>query len=153
MHEKYGDGTRSLHRAALGGDSKPPPEPRARGPRSERDVANDVVFGAALSAHSIGMYWNILDPRHTPSNNIQHMDTYLNLLVTICMSLAQVVAVDLLFNHDRLDEEVWYVTMRRLNRSAHCSSMLRSQSFCSTENEEDINCTALTSQYRCVPTF
>lgn len=23
------------------------PEPRARGPRSERDVANDVVFGAA----------------------------------------------------------------------------------------------------------
>ncbi len=24
-----------------------PPEPRARGPRSERDVANDVVFGAA----------------------------------------------------------------------------------------------------------
>lgn len=24
-----------------------PPEPRARGPRSERDVANDVVFGVA----------------------------------------------------------------------------------------------------------
>eukprot|EP00438_Fugacium_kawagutii_P010645 Skav210564 [mRNA] locus=scaffold2317:150940:153419:+ [translate_table: standard] len=51
-----------LHRAARGGDPKAPPEPRARGPRSERDVANDVVFG--------------------------------------------VVAVDLLFNHDRLDEEV-----------------------------------------------
>lgn len=39
-----------------------PPEPRSRGPRTERDVANDVVFG--------------------------------------------VVAVELLFNHDRLDEEV-----------------------------------------------
>jgi len=41
---------------------RPPPEPRSRGPRTERDVANDVVFG--------------------------------------------VVAVELLFNHDRLDEEV-----------------------------------------------
>mmetsp|Transcript_35205 Transcript_35205/g.76050 ORF Transcript_35205/g.76050 Transcript_35205/m.76050 type:complete len:351 (+) Transcript_35205:49-1101(+) len=51
-----------LHQASRGGDSKAPPEPRARGPRSERDVANDVVFG--------------------------------------------VVAVDLLFNHDRLDMEV-----------------------------------------------
>ncbi|CAJ1441770.1 unnamed protein product, partial [Effrenium voratum] len=51
-----------LLRAARGGDAKAPPEPRARGPRSERDVANDVVFG--------------------------------------------VVAVDLLFNHDRLDMEV-----------------------------------------------
>ncbi|CAK9114146.1 Uncharacterized protein SCF082_LOCUS52881 [Durusdinium trenchii] len=51
-----------LARAARGGDTKAPPEPRARGPRSERDVANDVVFG--------------------------------------------VVAVDLLFNHDRLDMEV-----------------------------------------------
>ena len=27
--------------------AKGAPEPRARGPRSERDVANDVVFGAA----------------------------------------------------------------------------------------------------------
>uniref|UniRef100_A0A7S4RR88 Uncharacterized protein n=1 Tax=Alexandrium monilatum TaxID=311494 RepID=A0A7S4RR88_9DINO len=41
---------------------RPPPEPRSRGPRTERDVANDVVFG--------------------------------------------VVAVELLFNHDRLDTEV-----------------------------------------------
>lgn len=41
---------------------RPPPEPRSRGPRTERDVANDVVFG--------------------------------------------VVAVELLFNHDRLDMEV-----------------------------------------------
>ncbi|CAE7325614.1 unnamed protein product [Symbiodinium natans] len=55
---------RRLHRGSRGGDAegRPPPEPRARGPRSERDVANDVVFG--------------------------------------------VVAVDLLFNHDRLDMEV-----------------------------------------------
>lgn len=55
---------RRLQRCSRGGDAegRPPPEPRARGPRSERDVANDVVFG--------------------------------------------VVAVDLLFNHDRLDMEV-----------------------------------------------
>eukprot|EP00440_Ansanella_granifera_P050438 gb/GFBE01054668.1/.p1 GENE.gb/GFBE01054668.1/~~gb/GFBE01054668.1/.p1 ORF type:complete len:345 (+),score=45.64 gb/GFBE01054668.1/:1-1035(+) len=54
----------SLTLAARGGDSevRAPPEPRARGPRTERDVANDVVFG--------------------------------------------VVAVDLLYNHDRLDVEV-----------------------------------------------
>ncbi|CAE8633794.1 unnamed protein product, partial [Polarella glacialis] len=55
-----------LRLLARGGDSesrhRSPPEPRARGPRTERDVANDVVFG--------------------------------------------VVAVELLFNHDRLDMEV-----------------------------------------------
>lgn len=52
---------------ARGGDAdrvqqRAPPEPRSRGPRTERDVANDVVFG--------------------------------------------VVAIELLFNHDRLDMEV-----------------------------------------------
>eukprot|EP00931_Biecheleriopsis_adriatica_P024397 TRINITY_DN15211_c1_g2_i1.p1 TRINITY_DN15211_c1_g2~~TRINITY_DN15211_c1_g2_i1.p1 ORF type:complete len:359 (+),score=40.12 TRINITY_DN15211_c1_g2_i1:50-1078(+) len=54
----------SVTSAARGGDAeaRSPPEPRARGPRTERDVANDVVFG--------------------------------------------VVAVDLLYNHDRLDLEV-----------------------------------------------
>lgn len=31
------------------------PEPRARGPRSERDVANDVVFGAARLGD---FHWN-----------------------------------------------------------------------------------------------
>jgi len=43
-------------------DIRPPPEPRSRGPKTERDLANDVVFG--------------------------------------------VVAVELLFSHDRLDMEV-----------------------------------------------
>lgn len=63
-----------------------PPEPRARGPRSERDVANDVVFGVVAPEMEVLIRFD------------EDLFDFVSLV-------AEVVAVDLLFNHDRLDME------------------------------------------------